>query len=171
MGRITRTKIEEAQREAGKRALEQPALNILYKFIGRELGCSVFEAREAECCISPGSWAQKERWPKKVLHLIEVPNLKTRAFQRANELSRSYEFGRWAYWKDPRWRRYNSEPETLELVIMDCKESDQTVIGVRKRIGPYGESTSKMVDYTKRMLERWGRMVTRGDQSAPTVDW
>ena len=89
----TRKRIERTQREAGKWALGQPALNIANEFIEGELGWSSFEAKEAKSKIlyfARVKALSEDRWPRKVLQMIEVTNLKTRAFKRMKELSRLY---------------------------------------------------------------------------------
>ena len=60
--------------------------------------------------------------------------------------------------------------ETLDHVIMECGEVQDMEIEIRKRFGLRVDSTSGIVEQTKRNLERWERATKDYSPRAPRIN-
>lgn len=240
----TREKLEGSQRSAGRWALGQPNFYLANEFVEGELGWSSFEAREARGKLPylvRIKSMDNHRWPKKVIDMIEMCNIKVQFTKRVRELIARFECE--GLERDPEtseyirpdryvkllgghikdvtnnewnesmkhktslsnYRSYKKErgvvehyydnsrgstllacaragflktksfrvrleegldttcskcgikPETLNHVVMECNDNDDTdcEIEIQKRLGLHETSTKVMVNDTKRVLERW----------------
>ena len=50
-----------------------------------------------------------------------------------------------------------SAPETLEHILMECRESDECNQEVSIKLGLHEDSTRDVVNRTKKLLEKWER--------------
>lgn len=94
MSRKSREKLEKAQRAAGKWALGVSGSKLANEFIEGELAWSSFEAREAQSKIRYFARVRNmpdHRWPKAMLNMMDLTDLKTEAYKRMDSLMKSFD--------------------------------------------------------------------------------
>ena len=89
-----RKRLETLQRVAGRWALGEPNSNTAIEFLDGELGWSTFEAREVKSKMTYMARIREMsaiRWPKAILNMTGIANIKTKLQIRTSELKGKFE--------------------------------------------------------------------------------